>query len=74
MLGLRPSTTGVYSLQPAFRTIPKYKDYVALPQAFQASGYATSVCRKMYHGRVPVNDEFETVGRPRMRPKGRPEK
>ena len=73
MTGLRPSTTGVYSLQPAFRTIPKYKDYVSMPKAFQASGYATSSCGKMYHGPAG-NGEFETVGRPRGNSKRRPKK
>ncbi len=73
MLGLRPSTTGVYSLQPAFRTIPKYQDYVSLPKAFAANGYATSTCGKMYH-KDAGKDEFETVGRPQARPKGRPKK
>ncbi len=65
MLGLRPSTTGVYSLQPWFRTIPKYKNYVSMPKAFQANGYATSNCGKIYHGNP--QGEFETRGRlPRL--------
>lgn len=71
MTGLRPSTTGVYSLQPAFRTIPKYRDYVTLPKAFEASGYATLSCGKIYHG-AAGDGEFESVGKPRGNSKGRP--
>ena len=63
MTGLRPSTTGIYSLQPAFRTVPSLKDYISLPKAFAANGYATSTCGKMYH-KDAGKDEFETVGLP----------
>ena len=63
MTGLRPSTTGIYSLQPAFRTVPSLKDYVSLPKAFAANGYATSTCGKMYH-KDAGKDEFEKVGLP----------
>lgn len=71
MLGLRPSTTGVYSLQPSFRTIPKYQNYVTMPKVFQANGYATSSCGKIYHGSAAMG-EFETVGRPKATPNSRP--
>ena len=64
MTGLRPSTTGIYSLQPAFRTVPSLKDYVSMPKAFAANGYATSTCGKMYH-KDGGKDEFETVGLPK---------
>ena len=49
MLGLRPTTTGIYSLQPPFRDVPKYAGYVSMPKAFEAAGYATSTCGKIYH-------------------------
>ena len=71
MTGLRPSTTGIYSLQPWFRTLPKYQNYVAMPKAFQASGYATSSCGKMYHGKA-TKGEFETEGGPAGRSNSRP--
>ena len=61
--GLRPSTTGIYSLQPAFRTVPSLKDYISLPKAFAANGYATSTYGKMYH-KDAGKDEFEKVGLP----------
>ncbi|HEY1066598.1 MAG TPA: sulfatase [Pirellulales bacterium] len=52
MLGLRPTTTGVYGLAPWFRSLPEWKERVALPQHFQASGYRTLTTGKIYHGGV----------------------
>lgn len=49
MLGLRPTTTGVYGLAPWFRTLPKWRDRVALPQHFAANGYRTLATGKIYH-------------------------
>lgn len=50
MLGLRPTTTGVYGLSPWFRTLPQWKDRVALPQHFANHGYRTFATGKIYHG------------------------
>ena len=50
MLGLRPTTTGVYGLSPWFRTLPLWKDRVALPQHFANNGYRTAATGKIYHG------------------------
>jgi choline-sulfatase len=50
MLGLRPTTTGVYGLSPWFRTLPEWKDRVSLPQHFAANGYRTLSTGKIYHG------------------------
>jgi len=50
MLGLRPTTTGVYGLAPWFRTVPKWRDRVTLPQHFKAHGYRTYVTGKIHHG------------------------
>jgi arylsulfatase A-like enzyme len=50
MLGLRPTTTGVYGLAPWFRNLDEWKDRVALPQHFKAHGYKTYTCGKIYHG------------------------
>ena len=52
MLGLRPTTTGVYGLAPWFRTLDAWKDRVTLPQHFQAHGYKTFTSGKIYHGGV----------------------
>ncbi|MEX2026938.1 MAG: sulfatase, partial [Pirellulaceae bacterium] len=49
LLGLRPTTTGVYGLAPSFRTLPKWKDRVTLPQHFAARGYRTMATGKVFH-------------------------
>ncbi len=49
MLGLRPSTTGVYGLAPWFRTLPQWRDRVTLPQHFSAHGYKTLGVGKLFH-------------------------
>jgi arylsulfatase A-like enzyme len=50
MLGLRPTTTGIYGLAPWFRTLDELKDRVTLPQHFKAHGYRTLTTGKVYHG------------------------
>ncbi|NLF73585.1 MAG: sulfatase [Candidatus Anammoximicrobium sp.] len=50
LLGLRPTTTGIYGLAPWFRNVPAWKDRVALPQHFAAHGYRTLATGKIYHG------------------------
>jgi arylsulfatase A-like enzyme len=55
MTGLRPSTTGIYGNLNFFRDIPKYKDWVTLPQYFRQHGYAIWGGGKIYH---KPNDKF----------------
>jgi len=50
MLGLRPTTTGIYGLAPWLRTVPCCRDRVTLPQHFKAHGYRTFTTGKVYHG------------------------
>ena len=57
MTGLRPSTTGVYALQPWFRTVERLQDHVTLPQHFKQHGYATYTTGKIYHGGYPPQPE-----------------
>ncbi len=52
MLGLRPTTTGIYGLSPWFRRLPQWQDRVTLPQHFKAHGYRTFTTGKIYHGGV----------------------
>ena len=61
LLGLRPSTTGIYSLQPSFKKVPKYANQVTIPKAFKLNGYATSTLGKIYHGALPKG-EFDKAG------------
>src|SRR3954471_18822901 len=63
MLGLRPTTTGVYGLAPWFRTIDALKDRVTLPQHFKSHGYQTFSVGKIYHGNMALAPrEFDRTG------------
>ncbi len=66
MLGLRPTTTGIYGLAPWFRTLPEWKDRVTLPQHFKANGYRTYVTGKIFHefdkNRATLAGEFDVLG------------
>lgn len=68
LTGLRPTTTGVYALQPSIRQVPGFKDVVSLPQALAAGGFTTLSTGKIWHdaypepaGRKP-GTEFSTWG------------
>lgn len=57
LTGLRPSTTGIYSLQPGIRAVEALKDQVTLPQALAAQGYSTFSAGKVFHdGSIPPRD------------------
>jgi arylsulfatase A-like enzyme len=47
--GLRPSTTGLYTLQPGVRAVPRLQDHVMLPRYLASHGYATFSAGKIYH-------------------------
>ena len=64
LLGLRPTTTGIYGLAPWFRTIPEWADRVSLPQYFAQHGYLTAGTGKIYHGGTGI----------RRQPKGKADK
>ena len=57
MTGRRPSSTGVYALQPWFRTAEPLKDLVTLPQHFAANGYVTLMAGKIHHDGYPAPAE-----------------
>jgi choline-sulfatase len=50
MLGLRPTTTGIYGLAPWFREVEPWRERVTLPQHLKAYGYRTLTAGKIYHG------------------------
>lgn len=56
LTGLRPSTTGVYALQPWFRTSEKLKDHATVFQWFAKNGYATLSTGKIFHGGYPPKE------------------
>ena len=49
LLGLRPTSTGIYGLSPAPRSLPELKARVSLPQHFAAQGYHTFATGKIFH-------------------------
>lgn len=70
MLGLRPSSTGIYRNRPWFRSTKRNRDRVTLPQYFREHGYETLTTGKIYHGSRVDEASFETVGpRPGQRHK-----
>lgn len=67
MTGLRPSTTGVYGLEPWFRKVDSFRDRITLPQYFSREGYRTYSAGKIYHGgygRQATDREFDVLGPP----------
>lgn len=70
LLGLRPSSTGIYGLAPWFRSVPQLRDLVSLPQYFARHGYRTLSGGKIYHalrgpGKFePQGAEFDAWGPP----------
>ena len=70
MLGLRPSTTGVYALQPNFRSVPELAEAVTIPEHFLNQGYRVAMGGKVFHGNSRsylrndvVHGPFDLVGR-----------
>ncbi|MBM3459561.1 MAG: choline-sulfatase, partial [Armatimonadetes bacterium] len=53
LTGLRPSTTGVYALEPWFRTAAPHRDHITLPQHFATQGYRTLTTGKIFHDAYP---------------------
>ena len=49
MMGLSPSTTGIYGNLNWFRDMAPYQDWVTLPQYFRAHGYVAWGGGKLYH-------------------------
>ncbi len=49
LLGLRPTTTGIYGLAPWFRDLPAWHERVSLPQHFARHGYRTFATGKIFH-------------------------
>lgn len=77
LIGRRPTSTGIYGLQPGIREVELTKDDVSLPQAFRRSGYFTATAGKVFHdGSIKPKDraaEFDVWAppEPRVAPKRR---
>ncbi len=58
LTGLRPSSTGIYGLQPGIRDVEQTKNHITLPQTFTSAGYHTFTCGKIYHdGSIKPQDQ-----------------
>lgn len=65
LTGLRPSTTGVYALQPKLRNVDALKDVLTLPQALAQRGYRTIGAGKIFHDNLTPAElaaEFQVWG------------
>jgi len=49
MLGLHPSTTGIFGNDPDWRKIEATKDKVTIPRFFRKAGYQTYGAGKIFH-------------------------
>jgi arylsulfatase A-like enzyme len=49
LFGMRPTTTGIYALEPGPRTSCLLQSRVSLPQHFAADGYVTYASGKVFH-------------------------
>ena len=57
LLGLRPSTTGIYSNGHDWRKPPSLQEAVSLPKLFKQSGYRTLGCGKLFHAHTFFNEK-----------------
>lgn len=62
MLGLRPSTTGIYLNRPWFRNVPKNKNSITLTQYFGKFDYETLATGKIFHGSRVDELSFKRYG------------
>jgi choline-sulfatase len=65
LTGRRPSTTGVYALQPKLRNVEMLRDAVTLPQALARHGYLTLGAGKIFHDNLTAEErarEFNVWG------------
>ncbi len=64
LLGLRPSTTGIYALAPDMRKNPGTAGAISLPQYLSAQGYRTLGAGKIFHyfPAEQLKNEFQEIG------------
>ena len=62
MLGMRPSTTGIYVNRPWFRLTQRNAERTTLSQYFGEQGYETLTAGKIYHGSRVDQPSFQVVG------------
>ncbi|AWB68907.1 hypothetical protein C2869_03515 [Saccharobesus litoralis] len=60
MTGLRPETTGLYTIRRDGRLRPNQPDALSMPQLFKANGYQTVSIGKVYHAVTDDQDSWST--------------
>lgn len=60
MTGLRPETTGLYTIRRDGRLRPNQPNVVSLPQLFKANGYKTISIGKVYHSTTDDQENWST--------------
>ncbi|WP_032096194.1 MULTISPECIES: sulfatase [unclassified Alteromonas] len=60
MTGLRPETTGLYTIRKDGRLRPNQPNVVSLPQLFKANGYKTISIGKVYHSTTDDAESWST--------------
>ena len=60
MTGLRPETTGLYTIWKDGRLRPNQPDVVSMPQLFKQNGYKTASIGKVYHSVTDDQENWST--------------
>lgn len=60
MTGLRPETTGLYTIRKDGRLRPNQPDVISMPQLFKQNGYQTVSIGKVYHAVTDDTDNWTT--------------
>jgi len=60
MTGLRPETTGLYTIRHDGRLRPNQPDVMSMPQLFKANGYKTISIGKVYHSTTDDAENWST--------------
>ncbi|MDN3476479.1 sulfatase [Pseudoalteromonas sp. APC 3355] len=60
MTGLRPETTGLYTIRKDGRLRPNQPDVVSMPQLFKENGYKTISIGKVYHSVTDDQENWST--------------
>lgn len=59
LTSLRPTTTGIYTLEGWFRNSKEFKDHLTLPELFAEHGYEVAIGGKIFHIKGPLRKDLE---------------
>jgi arylsulfatase A-like enzyme len=61
LTSLRPTTTGIYTLEGWFRDSPNFNDHLTLPEAFADHGYEVAIGGKIFHIKGPLRKDLQSA-------------